>query len=174
MSGALARLDPARLRHGARRCRGKPEQAVALVVGGVECYLPLAGMVDLDAERAAPGARRSPSAGPRPPAPRGRLDNAGLRGQSARRGGGEGSRAPGRAERPADAAGGAVEGDAAERSECARRFVARASVPLPGDSRRQGDFERPLTRAPAYSCPSPRISSSRRASSHMLTLLNRQ
>ena len=29
----------------------KPEQALALVVGGVEVYLPLAGMVDLAAER---------------------------------------------------------------------------------------------------------------------------
>ncbi|MEA3344905.1 MAG: valine--tRNA ligase [Chloroflexota bacterium] len=29
----------------------KPRQAVTLVVGGVECYLPLAGMVDLEAER---------------------------------------------------------------------------------------------------------------------------
>jgi len=30
----------------------KPGQALTLVVGGVEIYLPLAGMVDLDAERA--------------------------------------------------------------------------------------------------------------------------
>jgi valyl-tRNA synthetase len=30
----------------------EPEQALTLVVGGVEIYLPLAGMVDLDAERA--------------------------------------------------------------------------------------------------------------------------
>jgi valyl-tRNA synthetase len=30
----------------------KPEESVALVVGPVEIHLPLAGMVDLDAERA--------------------------------------------------------------------------------------------------------------------------
>jgi valyl-tRNA synthetase len=48
---ALAGLDPARLHINAVLER-KPEQAVALVVGMVECYLPLAGLVDLDAERA--------------------------------------------------------------------------------------------------------------------------
>jgi len=30
----------------------KPEQAATLVVGTVECYLPLAGLVDIAAERA--------------------------------------------------------------------------------------------------------------------------
>jgi valyl-tRNA synthetase len=48
---ALARLDPASLRVE-RSLTAKPENAVAVMAGGVECYLPLAGMVDLDAERA--------------------------------------------------------------------------------------------------------------------------
>jgi valyl-tRNA synthetase len=30
----------------------KPAQAASIVIGGVECYLPLAGLIDLDAERA--------------------------------------------------------------------------------------------------------------------------
>jgi valyl-tRNA synthetase len=47
----LARLDPDSLRI-ARSLPDEPEQALTLVVGGVEIYLPLAGMVDLDAERA--------------------------------------------------------------------------------------------------------------------------
>ena len=51
MLASLARLDPARLRLE-RALPAKPEQAVAVMAGGVECYLPLAGMVDLDAERA--------------------------------------------------------------------------------------------------------------------------
>ena len=48
---SLARLDPARLRV-VRSLPVKPDQAVAVLAGGVECYLPLAGMVDLAAERA--------------------------------------------------------------------------------------------------------------------------
>jgi valyl-tRNA synthetase len=47
----LARLDPDSLRI-AQSLLDEPEQALTLVVGGVEIYLPLAGMVDLDAERA--------------------------------------------------------------------------------------------------------------------------
>jgi valyl-tRNA synthetase len=47
----LARLDPNSLRIS-RSLLDEPEQALTLVVGGVEIYLPLAGMVDLDAERA--------------------------------------------------------------------------------------------------------------------------
>ena len=47
----LARLDPNNLRI-AQSLLDEPEQALTLVVGGVEIYLPLAGMVDLDAERA--------------------------------------------------------------------------------------------------------------------------
>ncbi len=30
----------------------KPQQAASIVIGGVECYLPLAGLIDLEAERA--------------------------------------------------------------------------------------------------------------------------
>jgi valyl-tRNA synthetase len=45
-----ARLDADRL-HIARTLEEKPAQALALVVGGVEVYLPLAGMVDLEKER---------------------------------------------------------------------------------------------------------------------------
>jgi valyl-tRNA synthetase len=48
---SLARLDPARLRVE-RSLAAKPDQAVAVMAGGMECYLPLAGMVDLEAERA--------------------------------------------------------------------------------------------------------------------------
>jgi len=47
---ALARLDAEKLRI-ARTLEAKPTQALALVVGGVEIYLPLAGMVDLEKER---------------------------------------------------------------------------------------------------------------------------
>jgi valyl-tRNA synthetase len=47
----LARLDPAKLRIKATLPE-KPKQALSLLVGGVECYLPLAAMVDLAAERA--------------------------------------------------------------------------------------------------------------------------
>jgi valyl-tRNA synthetase len=47
----LARLDPNSLRI-AQSLLDEPEQALTLVIGGVEIYLPLAGMVDLDAERA--------------------------------------------------------------------------------------------------------------------------
>ena len=46
----LARLEPNSLRI-ARSLTQRPEQALALVVSGIEIYLPLAGMVDLDAER---------------------------------------------------------------------------------------------------------------------------
>jgi valyl-tRNA synthetase len=46
----LARLDSDTLRL-AQTLLDKPEQALTLVVGGVEIYLPLTGMVDLDAER---------------------------------------------------------------------------------------------------------------------------
>jgi valyl-tRNA synthetase len=48
---ALAHVDPARLQIEST-LEEKPERAVALVVGAVECYLPLAGLVDIDAERA--------------------------------------------------------------------------------------------------------------------------
>ncbi len=47
---ALARLDPHKLRL-AHTMFDKPSQALTLVVRGVEIYLPLAGMVDLEAER---------------------------------------------------------------------------------------------------------------------------
>jgi valyl-tRNA synthetase len=46
----LAHLDRAQLQI-ATDAGAKPEQALALVVGGVEVYLPLAGLVDLAAER---------------------------------------------------------------------------------------------------------------------------
>ncbi|UCC62666.1 MAG: class I tRNA ligase family protein, partial [Anaerolineae bacterium] len=46
----LARIDPARMII-AEALSDKPEKSVALVLGDVEVYLPLAGMVDLDAER---------------------------------------------------------------------------------------------------------------------------
>jgi len=45
-----ARLDADKL-HIARTLEEKPTQALGLVVGGVEIYLPLAGMVDLAKER---------------------------------------------------------------------------------------------------------------------------
>lgn len=48
---ALARLDPDKL-NLVRALPNKPEQAVSQVVsGGIEIYLPLTGMIDLDAER---------------------------------------------------------------------------------------------------------------------------
>jgi valyl-tRNA synthetase len=47
----LARLDSESL-HIAQSLLDEPEHALTLVVGGVEVYLPLAGMVDLNAERA--------------------------------------------------------------------------------------------------------------------------
>ena len=47
----LAHVDPARLQV-VERLAQRPRQAVALVVGEVEVFLPLAGMVDLAAERA--------------------------------------------------------------------------------------------------------------------------
>jgi valyl-tRNA synthetase len=47
---ATARLDAVKL-HIARTSETKPAQALALVVGGVEVYLYLAGMVDLAKER---------------------------------------------------------------------------------------------------------------------------
>jgi valyl-tRNA synthetase len=47
---SLARLNADKL-HIARTLETKPTQALALVVGGVEIYLPLAGMVDLAKER---------------------------------------------------------------------------------------------------------------------------
>ncbi len=46
----LARLDTSSLRM-AHSLLDKPDQALTVVVGGVEIYLPLWGMVDLDAER---------------------------------------------------------------------------------------------------------------------------
>jgi len=47
---ALARLDPDRMRiHASLKTR--PQDAVPLVAGGIEAYLPLSGMVDIDAER---------------------------------------------------------------------------------------------------------------------------
>jgi valyl-tRNA synthetase len=46
----LARLDAENLKV-ARSLLERPERALTLVVGGVEIYLPLAGMVDLEAER---------------------------------------------------------------------------------------------------------------------------
>ena len=47
----LSHLDPGNLRL-APSLTDKPEQALTLVVGGVAVYLPLAGMIDLGAERA--------------------------------------------------------------------------------------------------------------------------
>ncbi|HID85975.1 MAG TPA: valine--tRNA ligase, partial [Anaerolineae bacterium] len=46
----LARVDPARLCIEEKLAE-KPTQALTLVVGDVEAYLPLAGLVDLDRER---------------------------------------------------------------------------------------------------------------------------
>jgi valyl-tRNA synthetase len=45
----LARTEPPQIE---RRLATKPEQAVALVAGNVEVYLPLAGMLDVEKERA--------------------------------------------------------------------------------------------------------------------------
>lgn len=47
---ALARLDDARLTI-ARELPEKPAKALAVVAGGTETYLPLAGMVDLEREQ---------------------------------------------------------------------------------------------------------------------------
>lgn len=47
----LAHIDPERLEI-VRSLEKKPERALTLVSGGVEVYLPLAGMVDLERERA--------------------------------------------------------------------------------------------------------------------------
>jgi len=47
---SLARLDQERLTIAAVLAE-RPRQAAVVMVGGVECYLPLAGMVDLKAER---------------------------------------------------------------------------------------------------------------------------
>src|SRR5262249_32525712 len=44
----LARTEPPRIE---RRLAAKPEQAMALVASGVEVYLPLAGLLDLEKER---------------------------------------------------------------------------------------------------------------------------
>ena len=46
----MARLEPNGLRI-APELTAKPRQALTLIVGGVEVYLPLAGMIDLTAER---------------------------------------------------------------------------------------------------------------------------
>src|SRR5258708_2539444 len=48
----LARTEPPRIE---KKLTAKPEQAMALVAGGGEGYLPLAGMLDLERERARPG-----------------------------------------------------------------------------------------------------------------------
>ena len=48
---SLAKLDPERL-HIAPVLEERPDKALALVLAGVEVYLPLAGMVDIDKERA--------------------------------------------------------------------------------------------------------------------------
>ena len=45
-----ARLDPEKFVL-AEQLDEKPAQALTLVIGGVELYIPLAGMIDLDAER---------------------------------------------------------------------------------------------------------------------------
>ena len=47
----LAHIDQGQLTI-AEALAEKPEQALALVIGGIEVYLPLAGLVDLDEERA--------------------------------------------------------------------------------------------------------------------------
>ena len=51
MLESLAHIDPERLEI-VRSLEKKPERALTLVSGGVEVYLPLAGMVDLERERA--------------------------------------------------------------------------------------------------------------------------
>jgi valyl-tRNA synthetase len=48
---SLAKLDPETL-HIAPQIEERPDKALALVLAGVEVYLPLAGMVDIDKERA--------------------------------------------------------------------------------------------------------------------------
>ncbi|HUV93536.1 MAG TPA: valine--tRNA ligase [Anaerolineae bacterium] len=48
---ALARLDGGRLRLE-ESLDSTPDKALALVVGGLDCYLPLASLLDLDRERA--------------------------------------------------------------------------------------------------------------------------
>jgi valyl-tRNA synthetase len=50
----LARTEPPRIE---RKLAAKPERAMGLVAGGVEIYLPLAGMLDLEKERARLGAQ---------------------------------------------------------------------------------------------------------------------
>jgi valyl-tRNA synthetase len=47
---ALARVDGDQLRV-VEHLDARPDKALALVVGGYECYLPLAALVDLDRER---------------------------------------------------------------------------------------------------------------------------
>ena len=47
---ALARIDETRMTIAAS-LEDKPEKALTLVIGGYECYLPLAALVDLDKER---------------------------------------------------------------------------------------------------------------------------
>jgi len=47
---ALARLDPAQFQIETRA--QKPAQALAIVIGKIEVYLPLAGMIDLEKEKA--------------------------------------------------------------------------------------------------------------------------
>lgn len=46
----LARIDEGKLLIE-RELEYKPDRALTLVVGGIECYLPLADLVDLDRER---------------------------------------------------------------------------------------------------------------------------
>lgn len=46
----LANIDPAQF-HISARLAEKPKEAVTLVIGSTEVYLPMAGMVDADAER---------------------------------------------------------------------------------------------------------------------------
>jgi valyl-tRNA synthetase len=49
----LSRLDENKLAvHSSPKALDIPDQVATVVVGGVTCYLPLAGLVDLDAERA--------------------------------------------------------------------------------------------------------------------------
>jgi len=47
----LARVDGGKL-HIAAQLTEKPQKALALIVSSLECYLPLADLVDLDKERA--------------------------------------------------------------------------------------------------------------------------
>ena len=51
MLHSLARIAGTQLRIE-KELETKPEKALTLVVGGYECYLPLAALVDLDRERA--------------------------------------------------------------------------------------------------------------------------